>query len=113
MDDVSAIKEELVDRYGTLPEEVSNLLLKIVFKVLAVKAGIKKLDVAGNQLVLHISDRHQANPHGLVDLILSKKERFRLTPDHKLKVVLSDRHKTGILAQTKYILKEIAHHVNA
>jgi transcription-repair coupling factor (superfamily II helicase) len=113
MDDVSAIKEELIDRYGTLPEEVSNLLLKIVFKVLAVKAGIKKLDVAGNQLVLHISDQHQANPHGLVNLILSEKERFRLTPDHKLKVALSDRHKTGILAQTKYILKEIAHHVNA
>lgn len=113
MDEVSAIKEELIDRYGKLPEEVSNLLLKIVFKALAVKAGIKKLDVAGNQLVLHISHQHQANPHGIVDLIMSEKDRFRLTPDHKLTVALSDRQKTGVLAQTKYILKEIAHHVNA
>ena len=113
MDEISAIKEELIDRYGRLPEEVSNLLMKIVFKVLAIKAGIKKLDVAGNQLVLHISDQHQANPHGIVDLILSEKDRFRLTPDHKLTVVLSDGQKTGLLTQTKYILKEIAHHVNA
>ena len=113
MEDVSAIKEELIDRYGKLPEEVSNLLLKIVFKVLAGKAGIKKLDVAGKHLVLHMSDQHQTNPHGIVDLILSDKDRFRLTPDHKLTVALSDRSKTGILTQTKYILKEIAHHVNA
>ncbi|HHE46382.1 MAG TPA: transcription-repair coupling factor, partial [Bacteroidetes bacterium] len=113
MDEVSAIKEELIDRYGKLPEEVSNLLVKIVFKALAVKAGIKKLDVAGNQLVLHISHQHQANPHGIVDLIVSEKDRFRLTPDHKLTVALSDRQKTGVLTQTKYILKEIAHHVNA
>jgi transcription-repair coupling factor (superfamily II helicase) len=113
MDEISAIKEELIDRYGKLPEEVSNLLMKLVFKVLAIKAGIKKLDVAGNQLVFHISDQHQANPHGIVDLILSEKNRFRLTPDHKLTVVLSDSQKTGLLTQTKYILKEIAHHVNA
>jgi transcription-repair coupling factor (superfamily II helicase) len=113
MEDVSAIKEELIDRYGKLPEEVSNLLLKIVFKVLAGKAGIKKLDVAGNQLVLHMSDQHQANPHGIVDLVLSDKDRFRLTPDYKLTVALSKRTKTGVLTQIKYILKEIAHHVNA
>ena len=113
MDEISAIKEELIDRYGKLPEEVSNLLMKIVFKVLAIKAGIKKLDVAGNQLVLHISDQHQTNPHGIVDLILSEKSRFRLTPDQKLTMVLSDDQKTGLLTQTKYILKEIAQHVNA
>ncbi len=113
MDEISAIKEELIDRYGKLPEEVSNLLMKIVFKVLAIKAGIKKLDVAGKQLVLHISDQHQANPHGIIDLIVSEKKRFRLTPDHKLTVTLSDGQKTGLLTQAKYILKEIAHHVNA
>jgi hypothetical protein len=63
--------------------------------------------------VLHISDQHQSNPHGIVDLILSGKNRFRLTPDQKLTVVLSDDQKTGLLTQTKYILKEIAQHVNA
>lgn len=113
MDEISAIKEELIDRYGKLPEEASNLLMKIVFRVLSIKAGIKKLDVAGNQLVLQISDQHQANPHGIVDLVLSEKDRFRLTPDHKLTIALSGGQKTGLLTQTKYILKEIAHHVNA
>jgi transcription-repair coupling factor (superfamily II helicase) len=113
MDEISAIKEELIDRYGKLPEEVSNLLMKILFKVLAIKAGIKKLDIAGTQLVLHISDEHQVNPLGIVDLILSKKKQFRLTPDQKLTVTLFDGQKKGLLTQTKYILKEIAHHVNA
>jgi transcription-repair coupling factor (superfamily II helicase) len=113
VDELSVIKDEFIDRYGKLPEEVSNLFLRIVFKVLARKAGIKKLDVAGNRLVLHISDQHQVNPHGLIDLIMSDTDRFRLTPDHKLMVALKDQDKSGIFNQTKYILKEIAHHVNA
>ena len=113
MDEISGIKEELIDRYGKLPDEVSNLLMKIVFKVLAIKAGIKKLDVAGKQLVLHLSHQHQANPHGIVDLNVSEKKRLRLTPDHTLTVTLSDGRKRGLLTQTKFMLTEISHHVNA
>ena len=113
IDEIAQIKAEFIDRYGNLPEEVSNLLLRIVFKILASKAGIKKLDVAGKQLVLHISEQHQANPQGLIDLILSDQGRYRLTPDHTLTVALTPGDKQGLLRQSKLILKEIAHHVNA
>ncbi len=113
VDEIARIKEEFIDRYGTLPEEVSNLLLRIVFKILASKAGIKKLDIAAKQLVLQISEQHQANPQGLIDLILSQKDRYRLTPDHTLSVVLPDDDKAGLLRQAKLILKEIAVRVNA
>jgi len=113
MAEIAQIKAEFIDRYGNLPEEVSNLLLRIVFKVLASKAGIKKLDIAGKQLVLHISEKHQANPQGLIDLILSEKSRYRLTPDHTLSVALRDGDIQELLRQSKLILKEIAHRVNA
>ncbi len=113
IDEIAQIKDEFIDRYGNLPEEVSNLLLRIVFKILASKAGIKKLDIAGKQLVLHISEKHQANPQGLIDLILSDKSRYRLTPDHTLSVTLIDGDKRGLLRQSKLILKEIAVRVNA
>jgi len=113
IEEVVQIKAEFIDRYGNLPEEVSNLLLRIVFKILASKAGIKKLDIVRKQLVLHISEQHQANPQGLIDLILSEKSRFKLTPDHTLSVALTDGDKQGLLRQSKLILKEIAHRVNA
>ena len=113
MEEIAQIKAEFIDRYGNLPEEVSNLLLRMVFKILASKAGIKKLDLAGKQLVLHISEQHQAKPQGLIDLILSRKDRFRLTPDHTLTVALTDGDKQGLLRQSKLILKEIAVRVNA
>ena len=113
MDEIAQIKEEFIDRYGDLPEEVSNLLLRIVFRILASKAGVKKLDIAGKQLILHISEQHQANPQGLIDLILSEQSRYRLSPDHTLSVALVDGDKQGLLGQSKLILKEIAVRVNA
>jgi len=112
LEELSDIKKEFIDRYGKLPEEVSNLLMRIVFKILARQAGVTKLDVAGPRLVLQMSDQHQGNPHGIVDVVLAQKDRFQLTPDHRLMVELTDRRKRGILSQIKYILKEIAHHVN-
>jgi transcription-repair coupling factor (superfamily II helicase) len=43
--EIAAHKSELIDRYGRMPEEAANLLLKIMLKVHAVKAGVKRLDL--------------------------------------------------------------------
>ena len=48
--EISDFKAELIDRYGALPREAANLLLKIMLKVLSVKAGVKRLDLMNHQL---------------------------------------------------------------
>jgi len=110
--EIAAYKSELIDRCGRMPEEAANLLLKIMLKVHAVKAGVKRLDLDGPTLVLAFSDMHQTRPLGIVDLIVSSPEKYEFTPDHVLKVKLSVRNATGLLSQAKNILKEIARHVN-
>ena len=110
--EITDFKTEVVDRFGALPVEVSNLLLKIMLRVLAIKAGVKRLDLIGSQLSLCFSEAHQENPARLHDIIISGSRRFDFTGDHVLIAELSKTNKAGLLTQTKNILKEIVQHVN-
>jgi transcription-repair coupling factor (superfamily II helicase) len=109
---IAALKAELSDRFGPLPEEAENLLLKIMLKVVATRAGVKKLDLVGTRLALCFSSEHQVRPFGIVDLITAAKGRYQITPDHTFKARLAPQNPRGLLAQTKNILLEIARHVN-
>ena len=111
--EISAMKAELIDRFGPLPEETENLLLKIMLRVLCVRAGVKRLDLFGQQLVLAFSEAHQYRPLGIVEMITSSKRDYRLTPDHFFKASLSKSAPRALLAETKNILIEIAQHVNS
>jgi transcription-repair coupling factor (superfamily II helicase) len=106
-------KSESLDRFGPLPKEAENLLLKIMLKVLAKKAGVSRLDLAGSHLSLNFSESHQRNPAALVEMILAAPKDFRLSPEHNLKTQLTAKQLTQQLAQVKNLLKEIARRVNA
>ncbi|MBN1931693.1 MAG: transcription-repair coupling factor [Desulfobacterales bacterium] len=110
--EIAEFKAELIDRFGPLPMEAANLLLKIMLKVLSVKAGVKRLDLTGQQLLFYFSEAHQKYPYGIVDMITAKQECFEFTPEHVLKVRLSKQSPAALLAETKNILKEISQHVN-
>ena len=112
LDEIADFKIELVDRFGALPVEALNLLLKIMLRVLAIKAGVKKLDLRGSQLSLCFSEPHQKNPARIVDFITSGGKRFEFAGDHGLKTELSKRNIAGLLTETKNILKEVIQHVN-
>jgi transcription-repair coupling factor (superfamily II helicase) len=112
LSEISDFKKELIDRFGALPQEANNLLLKIMLKVFSIKAGVKRLDLTGQQLILYFSEAHQKHPFGIVDMIVDKSNCFSFTPDHVLKAKLSKRTTAGLLLETKNILKEITQHVN-
>ena len=105
-------KSELIDRFGPLPDEAANLLLKIVLKVMAKKAGVSQLDMMNQKMILHFSESHQRNPGAMVDMIMTEPKRFELTPEYVLKARLTSHNLTTQLAQAKNLLKEIAQRVN-
>ncbi|MBW1866280.1 MAG: transcription-repair coupling factor [Deltaproteobacteria bacterium] len=110
--EISDFKAEMIDRYGALPREGANLLLKIMLKVLSVKAGVKRLDLMHHQLLLYFSEIHQKNPLGIVDMVMARKKSFTLTSKNVFKAALTPDSPGGLLLQTKNILQEIAQHVN-
>ncbi|MGD2028650.1 MAG: hypothetical protein PVG86_01830, partial [Desulfobacterales bacterium] len=105
-------KTEMVDRFGLLPIETSNLLLKIILRVLAIKAGVKRLDLSGSRLSLYFSKVHLKKPEGVFDMIAFGGSAFEFTKAHVLTAELSKTNRVGLLTQTKNILKQIIQHVN-
>ena len=110
--EISDFRAEMIDRFGPLPPESVNLLLKIMLKVLSRNAGIKRMDLVGQELQMAISENHQKEPFGILEMIRSQPSRFQITPDRILKVKLSNQSMSGLLGETKNILQEIAHRVN-
>jgi transcription-repair coupling factor (superfamily II helicase) len=110
--EIQDFKSELIDRFGKLMDETANLFLKVVLKILSVKAGVKRLDLKGSQLTLYFSPVHQRRPFGLVDMVASDPDRFNFSSGHMLTTNLKKGNPGSMLGQLKNILKQIAHHVN-
>jgi transcription-repair coupling factor (superfamily II helicase) len=100
------------DRFGELPDEASNLLLKIMLKVLATRAGCNRLDLSDNHLQLHFSEAYQQRPFGIVEMVASAGDKYRFTPDHVFRASLTGGPPNTLVAQAKNILIEINRHVN-
>jgi transcription-repair coupling factor (superfamily II helicase) len=110
--EVSALKAEMEDRFGRLPEEAGNLLLKIMLKILAARAGCKRLDMTESHLQLHFSETHQRKPFGIVEMVAAAGNRYRFTPNHVLTAPLAAGPHKSLVSQAKNILIETARHVN-
>jgi transcription-repair coupling factor (superfamily II helicase) len=81
-----AMSAELVDRFGTLPEEVENLLGVVALKRACREAGVEKLEAGPKGMVLAFRGNAFSNPAGLVRWLSSKGGMIRLRPDHKLAI---------------------------
>ena len=110
--EVADIKAELTDRYGPLPEPAQNLLIKIMLRIIAIKAGVKRLDLMDGRMVLAFSETHQKNPMGVLNLIDESPERFQVSPEETLTVYMSANGSPRLMAEAKNTLMEIARHVN-
>lgn len=81
---IDAFVVEMVDRFGSLPDEVSNLFELIEIKGYCRKAGIEKLDVGPKGALITFRNNRFLNVSGLLDFIQSQKGTAKLRPDHKL-----------------------------
>ncbi|MFW6080388.1 MAG: transcription-repair coupling factor [Desulfosalsimonas sp.] len=111
--EVSDFRSELADRYGELPDEAVNLLLKIMLRILAARAGVKKLDLSREMMCVWFSEMHQKNPHGIMDLIAADPEAYRFTAEHSLYIrIPKSAGINSLMNRAKKILMEIATYVN-
>ncbi|MDY0220149.1 MAG: transcription-repair coupling factor [Desulfobacterium sp.] len=112
--EVAAMQQELVDRFGKLPEEAGNMLLKIMLRVLCVRAGIKKLDLTTTSLTLVSSAIHQRRPQALAGGISTLAFAHEFMAENTLRFSVGGKSKpiTRALGEAKKILQTIAPLVN-
>ncbi len=90
--DIEAFAAELVDRFGSLPEEVEYLLQIVAIKTLCRRANVEKIEVGPKGAVLSFRDNIFSNPDGLISYIAKHPVGARVRPD--MKVVFFDEWET-------------------
>ncbi len=78
------IKEELIDRFGALPNEVENLLATVEIKAMCLKAGIDRIDAGVKGLLIGFKNNIFTNPEKLMELIISSFGTIKVRPDQRL-----------------------------
>ena len=89
LEDKAAIEEfaaELIDRFGSLPEETSNLLKIVETKLNCKKAMIAKLDIGAKGAVVTFAPGGFPDLQGLLAYIDRLKGSAKLRPDSKLSI---------------------------
>jgi len=115
LSEIASMQKELVDRFGKLPEETANMLLKIMLRVLCIKAGVKRLDLTGNLMVLVFSHRHQKHPYRLLDSGTISAGNYEFASENTLRIFLGSKRITinNAMGSAKKVLNEIALSVNS
>jgi transcription-repair coupling factor (superfamily II helicase) len=107
--DIDRFAAELIDRFGSLPEEVENLLRVIAIKQFCRTAGIEKIDAGPKGAVIGFRDKKFRNPAGLIGFIQRETANTKLRTDHTL-FYRSDWHDpdhriSGVMGLVKELAK--------
>jgi transcription-repair coupling factor (superfamily II helicase) len=81
---IDAFAAEMIDRFGSLPDEVDHLLKVVLVKALCRRANVEKLDAGPKGAVVAFRENRFANPHGLVRHIAEQGALARIRPDQRV-----------------------------
>ena len=99
---------ELIDRFGALPDEVSNLLAMVTLKRLCKQCNILRFDAGERGAVIALKDNTFPNPAALIGYIQKNPIAVRIRPDQKLVVARTWGNSQQRLKGARVILDELA-----
>jgi len=114
--ELDAMRAELVDRFGSLPQEVENLLDVVVIKRLCSAAGVDRLEAGPKGMVIQFRNRKFRNPMGLLKWVERHKDQgVKLRPDQKLAVVreMTNAQRITMARKVMGALKKLADKADA
>ncbi len=105
--EIDAFGAELVDRFGSLPEEVEHLLKIVAIKTLCRRANVEKIETGPKGAVLSFRDNSFANPAGLIGFIGKQGSAARVRPDMKVVLFYDWEKPTQRLHGTTAVLRNL------
>jgi transcription-repair coupling factor (superfamily II helicase) len=106
--EIESIASEMIDRFGSLPPEVENLLQTVAVKALCRKAGIEKVDAGPKGAVFSFHRDKFARPEYLIQWITRQGGTVKVRPDQKLVIMRAWEDPAQRLTGMKKTLTELA-----
>ncbi len=107
-EDLDALRSELADCYGPLPQTAENLLRVIGIRNVLKPLKAKKMGYDGKFFYLYFRESSPIDPAKIISLSRKKMKDLRLTPDFKLFWPASGVTAPEILDQAEGLLKMLA-----
>ncbi len=111
-ENINILKNELIDRFGEAPIELSNLLEVINLKLICKKLLIEKIEVGKRGLTIKFLNNDFPEPDNLIKYISDNSKKIKLRPDHKLYFDESFFISKSIINDLRVILKTLLELVN-
>jgi transcription-repair coupling factor (superfamily II helicase) len=105
-DDLIRLQEELVDRYGKLPEAGKALIETHRLRLLAEPLGVKKIDASGDAIVIHFVPEPTFDTARLIAL-LQKSRTMRLSGPTRLRIDEKTATLDARLARLREVLRAL------
>jgi len=86
-EELNDLKEEMIDRFGLLPDPAKLLFDVTEIKIAASQLGIKKIDAGPKGARIDFVDQPNIEPTALIRLMQSQPKRFRLDGPSRLRVM--------------------------
>ncbi|MGB3289147.1 MAG: transcription-repair coupling factor, partial [Burkholderiaceae bacterium] len=105
-DDLIHIQEELIDRYGKLPEAAQTLLATHRLRLSAEPLGIIKIDASEAQALIQFSAKPNIDPLRIIELV-QKRRDVRLAGQDKLKVEIKQAQVPARIDAVRGVLRAL------
>ena len=105
--EIESFAAELIDRFGSLPDEVENLMQVMAIKQMCKDAGVEKVDAGPKGALVSFRKNTFANPEGLVSFMMDNAGTVKLRHDHTLVFNRVWETPRDRLDGVRYLLKDL------
>jgi transcription-repair coupling factor (superfamily II helicase) len=105
--EIDGMAAEFVDRFGSLPDEVEQLLAIVRIKALCRRANIDKVEAGAKGVVVSFRDNSFANPAGLIAYVAEQGSTAKVRPDMRIVFIRDMEKPTERLKGVTAILRNL------
>ncbi len=106
-DGIDGLQEELIDRFGDLPDAVKALIETHRLRIAARTVGILKIDAHAESAQLQFEPKPPIDPMRIIDLV-QKNRHIKLSGQDKLRITASMPDLAARVSQVKSTIKALA-----
>ncbi|MDZ4677316.1 MAG: transcription-repair coupling factor [Oligoflexia bacterium] len=103
--DLDRIELELVDRFGQMPEQVTNLFGVMLIRKFCKDLGVRDISSGPKNLSLVFTNATKVKPEAVIKLAINDSKKYQITPDQKLIIRMNSVGWPPILEELKGLKK--------
>jgi transcription-repair coupling factor (superfamily II helicase) len=108
VDDLTAMQEELIDRFGLPPEPTQVLFDTHRLRILSKPLGIIKIDANSDNITVQFMPKPPVESHRIIHLIQQSKRQIKLAGQDRLRMSVPTEHVRERVNHIKILIKDLS-----